>query len=74
MRKNISKAIALVIYLYLVTVGLARVIDWLGKADGSFGSNPNGNQTVSNAWQVAGIGDFNGDGRDDILWRNVTGG
>jgi streptogramin lyase len=25
-------------------------------------------------WQVAGIGDFDGDGRDDILWRNpVTG-
>jgi glucose/arabinose dehydrogenase len=21
-------------------------------------------------WQVAGVGDFNGDGRDDILWRN----
>jgi hypothetical protein len=21
-------------------------------------------------WQVAGIGDFNGDGKDDILWRN----
>ncbi len=24
-------------------------------------------------WQVEGIGDFNGDGRDDILWRNDTG-
>ena len=23
-------------------------------------------------WQVAGIGDFNGDGTDDILWRNPT--
>jgi hypothetical protein len=22
-------------------------------------------------WQVAGIGDFNGDGKDDILWRNA---
>ena len=24
-------------------------------------------------WQVAGTGDFNGDGRDDILWRNNDG-
>ena len=23
-------------------------------------------------WQVAGIGDFDGDGKDDILWRNGT--
>jgi len=23
------------------------------------------------SWQVAGIGDFDGDGRDDLLWRNV---
>src|SRR6266480_2584257 len=22
------------------------------------------------SWQVAGIGDFDGDGKDDILWRN----
>ena len=24
------------------------------------------------SWQVAGIGDFDGDGKDDILWRNGT--
>src|SRR5256886_9668123 len=24
------------------------------------------------SWQVAGIGDFDGDGKDDILWRNST--
>src|SRR5437762_5866730 len=23
-------------------------------------------------WQVAGIGDFDGDGKADILWRNTT--
>ena len=50
-----------------------RVISWLGRADGSFGSNPNGNFNVSASWSVAGIGDFNGDGRDDVLWRNVDG-
>ncbi len=26
------------------------------------------------SWQVAGIGDFDGDGKDDILWRNSSGG
>jgi uncharacterized delta-60 repeat protein len=25
-------------------------------------------------WQVAGVGDFDGDGRDDILWRNSASG
>ena len=30
-------------------------------------------QLVSTTWHVASIGDFNGDGRDDILWRNDTG-
>jgi hypothetical protein len=48
-----------------------RVIDWLGRADGSFGSNPKANNTVSTSWEVAGVGDFNGDGRDDVLWRNA---
>ena len=28
---------------------------------------------ISLAWQVAGTGDFNGDGNDDILWRNDDG-
>ena len=28
---------------------------------------------VDNSWHIAGTGDFNGDGRDDILWRNDNG-
>jgi hypothetical protein len=28
---------------------------------------------VDNYWQIAGIGDFNGDGKDDILWRGQNG-
>ena len=28
---------------------------------------------ISTSWQVAGVGDFNGDGRDDILWRGGNG-
>jgi hypothetical protein len=26
---------------------------------------------MSAGWQVAGIGDFNGDGKSDILWVNA---
>ena len=29
--------------------------------------------TLSTAWYVAGIGDFNGAGQADILWRNIDG-
>jgi FG-GAP-like repeat len=25
------------------------------------------------SWSIAGVGDFNGDGRSDVLWRNSTG-
>jgi hypothetical protein len=28
---------------------------------------------VSNGWHFAAIGDFDGNGRDDILWRNDEG-
>ena len=51
-----------------------QMSDWLGTANGGFvQNNANAAAVVPTAWQVAGTGDFNGDGRDDILWRNVDG-
>jgi hypothetical protein len=49
------------------------ITDWLGTDNGGFTANwANFAGNVPNVWQVAGTGDFNGDGRDDILWRNTT--
>ena len=46
------------------------LIDWLGKADGSFTSNSATFATVvGTEWRIVGTNDYNGDGRDDILWR-----
>ena len=48
--------------------------DWLGTANGAFDKNHAVlSRPVPNDWKVAGTGDFNGDGRDDILWRNDNG-
>ena len=50
------------------------ITDWLGQADGGFvGNKGNVLTNVSATWQVQGVGDFNGDGRDDVLWRNDDG-
>jgi hypothetical protein len=50
------------------------ITDWLGQANGGFAANwGNSFKTVTTDWHVAGTGDFNGDGRDDILWRNDNG-
>jgi hypothetical protein len=47
---------------------------WLGQSNGGFVSNDaNAWATVPTSWQVAATGDYNGDGRDDIAWRNSNG-
>jgi len=50
------------------------VTDWLGTATGGFTDNSN-NFFINpgTSWHVVGNGDFNGDGRSDILFRNDNG-
>ena len=51
-----------------------QISDWLGASNGGFIDNANNaSQFLANIWFVAGLGDFNGDGRDDILWRRDDG-
>jgi hypothetical protein len=49
------------------------VVDLLGNENGSFTGNVNFNLNPGLDWHIAGTGDFNGDGRDDILWRSDNG-
>lgn len=50
------------------------VTNWLGTADGSFANNgANTALFFDSDWHVVGTGDFNGDGRDDLLLRNKDG-
>ena len=50
------------------------VTNWLGQADGSFvGNFENAAASATLDWGFAGTGDFNGDGRDDILWHDIYG-
>jgi hypothetical protein len=51
-----------------------RISDWLGTLTGGFVDNAAvAYDAVATSWHVADVGDFNGDGRDDILWRNDSG-
>jgi hypothetical protein len=48
--------------------------DWLGQRDGSFAGNSGQFLIrVDPSWHVADSGDFNGDGRVDLLWINDGG-
>ena len=48
--------------------------DWLGTANGGFSDNwSNAGTNVPTDWTISSTGDFNGDGREDILWRNSAG-
>ena len=54
--------------------GTGVITDWLGTASGGFSDNFNNSHAgVPTNWTIAGTGDFNGDGKDDILWRNEAG-
>lgn len=50
------------------------IIEWLGQADGTFAYNAAANASVSVAWILWDTGDYNGDGRDDLLLRNPASG
>jgi hypothetical protein len=48
--------------------------EWLGQPNGGFVFNhANAAVDVPMNWHVAGTGDFNGDGREDVIWRSDTG-
>ena len=48
--------------------------NWLSQPNGTFNSNDAAAwEVVPTSWKVDGVGDFNGDGRDDLIWRNDNG-
>jgi FG-GAP-like repeat/RTX calcium-binding nonapeptide repeat (4 copies) len=50
------------------------IIVWRGQASGGLvESSGLAANALDASWRIAGIGDFNGDGRDDILWRHSSG-
>ena len=55
-------------------IATGAVTNWLAAPGGGFAANDaNALHQVATSWWIAGTGDFNGDGRDDILWRHSSG-
>jgi hypothetical protein len=60
---------------FLLRSDAGWVTDWLGTANGGFTNNgANASILFASNWQVAGTGDFNGDGKTDFLLRDTTNG
>lgn len=45
---------------------------WLSTADGGHVNSTGGNGLLTSDWEVVGVGNFNGDGQEDILIRNIN--
>ncbi len=46
---------------------------WLGTADGGFVSDGSRQNHAAGTWFFGDVGDYDGDGRDDVLWLNSQG-
>ncbi|HEX4812386.1 MAG TPA: S8 family serine peptidase, partial [Nonomuraea sp.] len=54
-------------------VNTGSVFIWLMNGPTLIGGTGFTSIQPDNTWQIKGVGDFNGDGRTDILWRHVGG-
>lgn len=46
---------------------------WMGQANGQFIAFTPTQQLSDLNWKIVAIGDYNGDGRDDLIWRHSSG-